>query len=111
MVAQMKQIISKIDVQSFMDSSGNWKIAKYDDGSFSCNCPAWIFHRGSKVDCKHILEFKRQSQEQTLTIQGIDAKNEKDIKNGAHNSVIDKNSDTGNDITLVKIGELLNEAK
>ena len=29
-------------------------ITEYDDNSFSCNCPAWIFHRGQRINCKHI---------------------------------------------------------
>lgn len=100
----MSQIITKHKV---LGSSRYWEVAEWNDGHFSCNCPAWIYHRGSKIDCKHILDYKNQKSEQTLIIQGIEAKNEKDIKNEAHNSVIGKDSDTSNDITLTKIGELL----
>jgi len=37
-------------------SKKEYDVIEYEDGSFSCNCPAWIFHKGSRVNCKHILE-------------------------------------------------------
>ena len=66
----------------------NWTIAKYDDGTFSCSCPAWIFQKGGiRKDCKHIkafLESKNQreqyTEDTTATITGV--KNEvENIKN------------------------------
>lgn len=48
-----KQIVRKIPAQSD-SSSQEYVITEYDDGSFSCNCPAWIFHKGQRVNCKHI---------------------------------------------------------
>ena len=45
-------------------------ITEYDDGSWACSCPAWKFHRGERVDCKHILEIKNQTNNQTnLVVQ------------------------------------------
>lgn len=101
-----KQIISKHNING---SSKVWTIAKYDDGSFSCNCPAWIFHRGKKVDCKHILEFKQQKQEVTINITGLEAKNEKTAENEAHNSSTIENSEQGNDNLLSKLQHLHSE--
>lgn len=92
----MRSIISK---HKILGSSRYWEVAEYSDGSYSCNCPAWIFHRGTKVDCKHILEYKRH---QTLIIQGLDAKNEISGKNEAHNSVIVKENDVVNDLLCGK---------
>lgn len=36
-----------------------YKITEYDDGSWACSCPAWIFHRGQKVNCKHIIQIQQ----------------------------------------------------
>jgi len=47
-----KTIVRKIPV-----TDSNWIITEYDDNSFSCNCPAWIFHKGERVNCKHINNF------------------------------------------------------
>jgi len=54
----------------------NWTIAKYDDGSFSCSCPAWIFQKGGiRNNCKHIKAFiesqAQREQYATATIQSV----------------------------------------
>jgi hypothetical protein len=96
-----KQIIEKINVPN-----NKWVISKYDD-SYSCNCPAWIFHRGQKVDCKHILAFKHSSQELTINISGLDQKSPILSSEKAHNSFIAKENDKGNDITLDQVRGML----
>jgi hypothetical protein len=35
-------------------------ITEYSDGSWACSCPAWKFHRGERVNCKHINEVLEQ---------------------------------------------------
>ena len=70
----MKKIISRYNIESH-SSNRTWVVAEYNDGSFSCSCPSWIFHKGIKVNCKHINEFlvKRNepTKESTLTITGL----------------------------------------
>lgn len=34
-----------------------YAVQEFDDGSFSCNCGAWIYARNPKPDCKHIQEL------------------------------------------------------
>jgi len=63
----------------------NWTIAKYDDGTFSCSCPAWIFQKGGiRNDCKHIKAFiestNQREQYTTATIQSCDKEIE-EVKN------------------------------
>lgn len=50
-----KQILEQHDIQS-TTSSSKYKVTKYDDGSWACSCPAWKFHKGTRVNCKHIQE-------------------------------------------------------
>ena len=69
----MREVISKFNIQG---SSKVWVVQKYNDNSYSCNCPAWIFHKGQKVNCKHIQEVINSSEqpkaiESTLSITGI----------------------------------------
>ena len=68
----MKEVISKFNIQG---SSKVWVVQKYNDNSFSCNCPAWIFHKGQKVNCKHIQEVLNSEYkpivETTISITGI----------------------------------------
>ena len=67
----MKQQIKRQIVTS-NSSSAEYVVAKYDDGSWACSCPAWKFHKGERVDCKHILEIKNQNQEETtIEITGV----------------------------------------
>jgi len=61
----MKSFVFK---QKVAGSSKDWEVAKWDDGTYSCNCPAWIFHRGTKVDCKHI---KSLIEEVTINVTSI----------------------------------------
>jgi predicted nucleic acid-binding Zn finger protein len=37
-----------------------YTITLYPSNQYKCNCPAWIFHKGGKVDCKHILFLRRK---------------------------------------------------
>ena len=44
--------VSKIQV---VGSTGNiYTVAKDASGKYACSCPAWIYQRGGRVDCKHI---------------------------------------------------------
>ena len=40
------------------DKSKTYVISEYNDGSWACSCPSWIFKKGHKLDCKHIYEVK-----------------------------------------------------
>jgi len=71
----------KAEFKGYSNSSSRiYRVIEYVDGSFSCDCPAWIFHKGSRVDCKHILNIKNQMQ---VVVQEVGEKD--DIK--AINSV------------------------
>lgn len=81
------EIKSKHKIQG---SSRVWEVAEWDDGHYSCNCPAWIFHKGQKVDCKHILEFKHQnSNETTFRIESVKNEAQKDDMNKENELVND----------------------
>jgi predicted nucleic acid-binding Zn finger protein len=48
----MKRYVSKVRV---VGSTGRiYTVAKDANGKYSCSCPAWIFQRGARKDCKHI---------------------------------------------------------
>ena len=72
----MKEIISKFKVES-QSSSRVYVVSKYDDGSWACSCPSWIFKKGHKENCKHILEIinvnykPKPKIETTISITGI----------------------------------------
>ena len=75
----------KAEFKGYSSSSSKiYRVIEYTDGSFSCNCPAWIFHKGSRVDCKHILEIRNEMQ---FVVQEVENENENDIKtlNVRHN--------------------------
>ena len=71
----VKLIVEKYQWES--DTANRvWTIAKYDDGSYSCSCPAWIFQKGGiRNDCKHIkafLESKNQREQYvTANVTGV----------------------------------------
>jgi len=65
----MKLVTKRFNVASGT-TNRTWCVSEYDDGSYSCSCPAWIFHKGTKVNCKHINEILNQ-KESTLTITGL----------------------------------------
>jgi len=74
----MKQQLNRIIVPS-ESSSAEYVVVEYDDKSWSCSCPKWKFHRGERVNCKHILNLKnKESQETTINISGI---KEKEVEN------------------------------
>ena len=54
----MEKIINqRIPIKS--DSSEKtYEICIFDDGSCSCSCPAWLFHKGQRINCKHIKKLK-----------------------------------------------------
>ena len=50
----------------FKSDCDKYEILEYTDGSFSCSCLAWKFHKGSRIDCKHILELRNQMPTQLI---------------------------------------------
>jgi len=96
----MKEVVSKFNVNG---TSKDWVVQKYDDGSYSCNCPSWIFHKGQKVDCKHIIELKNcnvdyyNKTETTISIDGIKKANATEIIITALKHEIESNEDWLND--------------
>ncbi len=34
----------------------------FRDGTLSCNCPAWVFKRGSERRCRHITLYEDEAQ-------------------------------------------------
>lgn len=77
----VKRIVERIEWESDT-ANRTWTIARYDDDSFSCSCPAWIFQKGGiRNDCKHIkayLESKNQ-REQYVTATITNVKEEVDF--------------------------------
>ena len=69
----MKEKIAEYEHES-SSSSKIYKVIMYDDGSFSCNCPSWIFKRGEVRGCKHIEEVK--CEEVNVNISGLNKPNE-----------------------------------
>jgi hypothetical protein len=67
----VKDKIFQIEVQS-ETSSNKWKVTEYDDGSWACSCPKWIFRRGEKQNCKHIDKIICERKiEATINIGGL----------------------------------------
>ncbi len=49
--------VSKIRV---VGSTGNiYTVAKDANGKYACSCPAWIYQRGERKDCKHIKSLEQ----------------------------------------------------
>jgi len=73
----MNEIINKTIVES-QSSNRKYVVSQYSDGTYACSCPSWIYTKGHKTECKHILEVKNNIIERTLTIDGLkDEKSEK----------------------------------
>lgn len=66
----MSEIVERINVAS-ETSSRNYVVCRYDDGTYSCSCPSWIFSKGHKKECKHIVYAQRKKTETTITIDGL----------------------------------------
>jgi predicted nucleic acid-binding Zn finger protein len=67
---KMKNKLSQTRIQS--ESSSNiWVITEYDDNSWACSCPKWKFHRGDRVNCKHILQIKNERRQTEIVVSGI----------------------------------------
>ena len=57
----MKKYLSKVRV---VGSTGNiYTVARDEKGKYSCSCPAWIFQRGTRKDCKHIRSLTSMTKE------------------------------------------------
>jgi predicted nucleic acid-binding Zn finger protein len=71
----VKLVVERNSIES-TTSNKTYLVCKYDDGSWACSCPKWIFTKGQKQNCKHIKEllFKQQIAlpiQSTLTITGL----------------------------------------
>ena len=66
----MKTQIERHIVESD-SSSRTYVVSKYDDGSWACSCPSWIFKRGEKIDCKHIISLKNMNTEYYVNVTGL----------------------------------------
>jgi hypothetical protein len=58
----MKRRASPYDLQAVVGSEHEpgryWEIKRHrDTGAISCNCPSWIFCKGSPKSCKHTIAF------------------------------------------------------
>ncbi len=52
-----KRRLKQWEVQSHSDPSKQYKVTLYDDDSFACSCPQWIYRR---KECKHIKKYKKE---------------------------------------------------
>jgi len=64
----------KVDSES---SSREYEVIEYEDQTFSCNCMSWIYHKGQRVNCKHILEIINNKPQRDLQIEVKGVKNDK----------------------------------
>jgi len=55
------KIVERIKVKN-----SNYEICKLEIGSYTCNCPSWIFHKGEKINCKHIINYLNQLESPTI---------------------------------------------
>ena len=69
-------IKQQISVAKFNSRSSDkeYSTIEYDDGSYSCNCPSWVFKRGDSRNCKHIDEVKHR-KEININISGLNDNN------------------------------------
>lgn len=58
---EVKRIaIQRWEKESNSDPSKLYEIIKYDDDTYSCNCPSYIFKKEDQErDCKHIRELQQ----------------------------------------------------
>lgn len=75
----MSEVVERINVAS-ETSSRNYVVCRYDDGTYSCSCPSWIFSKGHKKECKHIVYAQRKKTETTITIDGLKKEAEAEMK-------------------------------
>ena len=52
-----KEKVRQWNIESSSDPTKIYKITLYDDGSYACSCPQWIYRR---KDCKHIIQCKAE---------------------------------------------------
>jgi hypothetical protein len=45
------------EVQSMTDASKTYIVARKQNGTMGCACPAWKFHKAPKPHCKHIISL------------------------------------------------------
>jgi len=50
-----RRILNQWDIPSHSGPSKTYKVTLYEDGTYACSCPHWIYRR---KECKHIQECK-----------------------------------------------------
>jgi len=55
---QAKVYSNQWSVRSSSDPTKSYKVSLKSDGEYECSCPAWIYKRGEKRDCKHIRQIQ-----------------------------------------------------
>jgi len=50
----MVKLVAEKHIVESETSDRKYVVVKYEDGSWACSCPKWIFQRFERVDCKHI---------------------------------------------------------
>lgn len=58
-----RKIKKQWDLPSQSDPKKTYKVTLYEDGSYACSCPHWIYR---KKECKHIRQCKEGEQQVTL---------------------------------------------
>ena len=51
-------IIQQWQVTSTTNTSKDYTVSKRIDGTYSCSCPHWRFHKAPKPVCKHIAALR-----------------------------------------------------
>ena len=65
---------TKVAQHKFNSSSSNkeYTTIEYEDNTYSCNCPAWIFKKnGKERNCKHIEELKYRKVQAEIVLQEL----------------------------------------
>lgn len=60
-----KIVVKTTSVASSTNAAKSYEVLEYDDGSYSCNCPSWVFkNKGTDSSeermCKHIVKVKQE---------------------------------------------------
>jgi hypothetical protein len=54
-ISMSRRILNQWENPSHSDPSKTYKVTLYEDGSYACSCPQWVYRR---KECKHIQECK-----------------------------------------------------
>ena len=47
-------------VQSEANPKKKYRVWRFDDGEFACECPGYAFSKEEDYECKHILKIKER---------------------------------------------------